>query len=63
MRPREAQVAFVLEAVPGVLGLFSIARSETHLGGCELAVQVDGPQAFGPVNAALLLALRPEECH
>jgi hypothetical protein len=59
--PREQDVAFVLESVPGVLGVYSLATAGVDL---EFAVRLEhGTRKLAAAHYALLRVLKREECH
>jgi hypothetical protein len=59
--PREQDVAFVLESVPGVLGVHSLAKAGVDL---DFAVRLGhGTGKLAAAHYALLRVLKREECH
>lgn len=58
--PRQQDVAFVLESVPGVLDVYAVARAGVDL---EFAVQLEhGTGKLAAAHYALLRVLKREEC-
>lgn len=58
MTPREADIAFVLEGVPGVLEVVALRAASTF----AFAVRVESPHAQARAHYALLRVLAHEDC-
>jgi response regulator RpfG family c-di-GMP phosphodiesterase len=57
MTPHQADVAYVLESVPGVLGVYAVAH-----GSFDFAIELESPRSIVQAHYALLRVMTHEDC-